>query len=266
MADLQTLQSEFQQYIEGGNDGFVEHIVNTDTALAEHRLAAYYNAYRARLIEAIAFDFPATQAFLGEDKFEYLVIAYIKTYPSHYPSVRWVGKNLVSYIKQQETFANQAFLAELALFEWHQSLVFDGSDQPCLFQLEEMIFAPEQWPQLHFKFIPNLQKIELYFNACQYWQAVEDNSELPTINKNEFPTQWLIWRKKLDPHWRSLDVHEAWALQQAQAGSNFGDICEGLIEWVDAEHVAMVAAGFLKQWINDQLIISIQVEAKKTTS
>ncbi len=257
MADLQTLQSEFQHYIEGNNEAFVERIVTTDNALAEHRLAAYYNAYRARLIEALAFDFPACQTLLGDDKFEYLVIAYIKTYPSHYPSVRWVGKDLVAYIKQQDTFESQDFLAEIALFEWHQSLVFDGSDPHHLFQLEEMVFPPEQWPELNFTFIPNLQKIDLYFNACQFWQAVEDNSELPTINKDEYPTQWLIWRQQLDPHWRSLDVHEAWALQQAQDGANFGAICEGLTEWVDAEHVAIVAAGFLKQWLTDELITDI---------
>ncbi len=52
-------------------------------------------------------------------------------------------------------------------------------------------------------------------------------------------------------------MHEAWALEQAQNGANFGFICEGLMEWIDAEHVAIVAVGFLKQWISDQIIISV---------
>jgi len=258
MSNLVKLQRQFQQYIEGENEQIIEHIVTTQDAIAEHRLGAYYNAYRARLIEALAFDFPACQALLGEEKFAYLVIAYIKKYPSSYPSVRWVGKNLVAFIIEQESFEKQAFLAELALFEWHQSLVFDSKDQPTLFQLEDMTFPPEQWPELSFQFISGLQKIDLYFNVSQFWQAVEDETEFPDINKDEHPTQWLLWRQQLDPHWRSLDVHEAWALEQAQNGANFGTICEGLMEWIDAEHVALVAAGFLKQWISDQLIINIQ--------
>jgi len=37
-------------------------------------------------------------------------------------------------------------------------------------------------------------------------------------------------------------------------GANFADICEGLLEWIDADQVALIAAGFLKQWISDQLL------------
>ncbi len=257
MNNLTDLQREFQQYLEGENESIIQHIVNTKDALAEHRLAAYYNAYRARLIEALTVDFPTVKEFLGDEKFDYLVLAYIKSYPSTYPSVRWVGKNLVTFIKQQDHFETQDFLAELALFEWHQSLVFDGKDQDQLFQLSDMVFPPEQWPELSFKFIPNLQKIDLYFNVCQFWQAVEDQTEHPEINKDEYPTQWLIWRQELDPYWRSLDVHEAWALEQAQTGANFGAICEGLTEWVDEEHVALVAAGFLKQWISEKILVQV---------
>lgn len=259
MVDLKTLQRQFQQYLEGENENIIKHIVTTKDALAEHRLAAYYNAYRARLIEALAVHFPACQAFLGEQSFHYLVLAYIKTYPSQYSSVRWVGKNLVNYINAQKPFKKQAFLAELALFEWHQSLVFDSCKQADLLQLEDMIYAPEQWSGLSFTFISTLQKINVKFNVCQYWQAIEDGFKTPDIKKDEYPTQWLLWRKGLDPHWRSLDVHEAWALEQAENGSNFGLICEGLMEWIDAEHVAVVSAGFLKQWINDQIIASVAV-------
>ena len=221
MADLKTLQSQFQQYLEGDNEHIIEHIVTTKDALAEHRLAAYYNAYRARLIEALAFDFPTVHAYLGDDSFNDLVLNYLIEYPSTYPSVRWVGKNLVTFLKLQKHFEKQAFLIELAQFEWLQSLVFDAADQAKLFQLDDMLFSPEQWPELRFEFIPNIQKIDLYFNISQFWQAVENNTELPNLNKTEYPTQWVLWRKKLDPHWRSYDVHEAWALQQAQGGKKF---------------------------------------------
>lgn len=257
MTDLYTLQSELQEYIEGKNEDITSHIVNTKDALAEHRLAAYYNAYRARLIEALAFDFPTTLAFLGEDKFDELVINYLKSYPSQYPSVRWVGKHLLHFINEQKHFETKAFLSELIEFEWKQSLVFDSPDDHQIFQLEDMTFPPEQWPDLYFKFTLSLQKIDLHFNVPSFWQAAENGEDLHEQEHYETPTQWLIWRQDLDPHWRSVDVHEAWALQQAQDGATFGDICEGLTEWIDAEHVAIVAAGFLKQWISDQIITSI---------
>ena len=55
-------------------------------------------------------------------------------------------------------------------------------------------------------------------------------------------------------HWRSLEVHEAWAIEQAGLGADFAEICEGLLEWIDEAQVALVAAGFMKQWISDQLL------------
>ena len=63
-----------------------------------------------------------------------------------------------------------------------------------------------------------------------------------------------MWRRDYKTYWRSLDVHEAWAIETAANGGSFGAICEGLLEWVDAEQVALVAAGFLKQWIADQML------------
>jgi hypothetical protein len=61
-------------------------------------------------------------------------------------------------------------------------------------------------------------------------------------------------------HWRSLEVHEAWALESAVKGANFADICEGLLEWIDEQQVAITAAGFLKQWVSDQLVVSLDYD------
>ena len=33
------------------------------------------------------------------------------------------------------------------------------------------------------------------------------------------------------------------------------------MEWVDADQVALVAAGFLKQWISDQLLLDLAAPA-----
>jgi hypothetical protein len=66
-----------------------------------------------------------------------------------------------------------------------------------------------------------------------------------------------LWRRDFKTYWRSLEVHEAWALEQAVNGADFAEICEGLLEWIDAEQVALTAAGFLKQWISDQLLVRL---------
>ena len=46
-------------------------------------------------------------------------------------------------------------------------------------------------------------------------------------------------------------------LEQAANGASFAAICEGLLEWIDAEQVALVAAALLKQWIGDQMVAEV---------
>ena len=58
---------------------------------------------------------------------------------------------------------------------------------------------------------------------------------------------WVIWRQELKTYFRSLPVDEAWAIDTAVAGGTFTEICEGLTEWIDAQNVAVHAAGLLKQ-------------------
>ena len=121
--ELRALQLRFQAYIEDVSEDFIDDIISTTEARAEHRLAAYYNAYRLRLIDCLANDYSVLRQTLGEETFEYLVLDYLRQYPSRHPSVRWVGQHLPQFIRESDR-ANRQFLAELAEFEWTQGLCF----------------------------------------------------------------------------------------------------------------------------------------------
>ena len=56
-SELHALQTRFQDYLTGKSEDFEKDIISTENALAEHRLGAYYNAYRIRLIDCLAVDF-----------------------------------------------------------------------------------------------------------------------------------------------------------------------------------------------------------------
>lgn len=255
---LRNLQLRFQDYLEGNSDDIENDIISTENARAEHRLGAYYNAYRIRLIDCLAVDYPALEKHLGREAFEDLALNYLARYPSKHPSVRWFGRQLPQYLQNDYRGEQQTFLHELAAWEWAQTLVFDAADSESTVQVEDIAeIPPETWPELRFEFIAAMRWLDLNYNVPQYENALESGAEPPTIEINENPQRWLLWRQALITHWRSLEVHEAWALQQAAADASFAEICEGLLEWVDAEQVALVAAGFLKQWASDQLLIRL---------
>lgn len=258
MTTLRELQLRFQDYLIGESEDIEADIVSTENALAEHRLGAYYNAYRIRLIDCLAVDYSALQQYLGREAFEYLALDYLRHYPSRHPSVRWFGRHLPEYLRDLYQGEEREFLQELASYEWAQTLVFDASGSGSLLQLQDMAqVAPEDWPLMTFEFKPAIQWLDLYWNVPPIESAIDNGAAVPAKQRGEFPQRWLLWRRELKTHWRSLEVHEAWALEQAADGASFAAICEGLLEWIDAEQVALVAAGFVKQWVGDQLVISL---------
>jgi hypothetical protein len=100
--------------------------------------------------------------------------------------------------------------------------------------------------------------LDLHWNVPWLWQALDRGQTPPEPERGETPVVWLIWRQQLDPRWRPLDVDEAWALQQALAGSDFATLCEGLLEWVDAANAPLRAAGFLKSWLAHGLVTGLE--------
>ena len=55
-----------------------------------------------------------------------------------------------------------------------------------------------------------------------------------------------------------MEVHEAGAIEQDRNGENLAEIWEGMVEWSDAEKVALVGAGFIKQWVRDKLVAHLK--------
>jgi hypothetical protein len=259
--DLQALQRRFQDYLNGDSEEFEKDIVSTDGALAEHRLGAYYNAYRIRLIDCLATDFPVLQKTLGDEAYEYLILDYLKLYPSEHPSVRWVGRHMVEFL-QNSDLKEKDFLKELAAFEWTQGLCFDSKGSNSIVVLEDMAgIAPESWPQISLSFHPSVRWLDLHWNIPPYWVALDADNIPPEKAFQQIPGRWLMWRRDMSPNWRSLEVTEAWAIQAAYNGASFAELCEGLLEWLGEDTVAITAAGYLKQWIHESLITGIRVSA-----
>jgi len=258
MTELQSLQRRFQDYLRGSSDEIEKDIVSSSDALAEHRLGIYFNAYRIRLIDCLATEYSGLQKHLGQQNFESLALDYLKTYPSSHPSVRWFGKHLVEYLRTISAHEEREFLGELAGFEWAKGLVFDGHDAASLYTIEEMADVPQRaWPCIQVRFVTAMRWLDCYWNVCPYWSAIDQGEKLPELDRKDYPLRWLIWRKDRDPYWRSLEVHEAWAIEAAQNGASFAELCEGLCEWISEDAVAITAAGLLKQWISDDLVVRI---------
>lgn len=286
MPPLADLQSDFQSFLLHGGEHMRRRVADTAKVDAWTRLAIYYDAYRLRLLEALAANYPVLRAWMGAEAFENLGIAYLEAFPSHHFSLRWFGHRLAEHLAG--AFPDRPDWSEMASLEWALSEAFDAANDKAI-KVEEMAAVPmEAWPSMRLQFHLSVRRLNLRWNVPVLWKAIDpsletqanacraENSAMPAAEEQaatgpaaaglpapeaaEHPQSWLIWRQDLKTWFRSLSVDEAWALDAMRAGENFAAVCEGLCEWIDAQNVARHAAGMMKQWITDGIVSRIDLD------
>ncbi len=258
MSRLASLQAAFQRYVLHGTSEVAERIEPGPRDNRAQRLSIYHNAYRLRLTEALGSDFEALAALMGPDAFKQATWAYVEATHSSFRNIRWYGGGFTEFLQSNPPWSEQPWLADLARFEWALTLAFDAADEAHLSFGDFASLPADAWRSLVFQLHPSTQLVALRANAPAMRKAVDAQTPLPAIEMTETPASWLIWRKALAPHFRSLLEPEAWALQAAANAASFPAICEGLCEWIAPEEAAGAAAGFLRTWVDDQLISGIQ--------
>lgn len=256
MPDLLNLQCQFQNYLLANQMAVQQSIVNTEKVSALKRLNIYQDAYRARLLETLASNYPILNRYLGCQAFQKIGDAYIDQYPSPFRSIRWFGDKLPDYLKEDEE-NSYPYLSELAQFEWTLTLAFDAADEE-LVALEQMAtIPPESWAKMRFITHPSVHCMHFNWNIVAIWQALSKEETPPDPVKSEQPMPWLIWRYDYKSRFSSLVEDEAWAINTLQQGASFGELCAGLCEWVSEEEVGLRAASLLKGWIQSDLLTKI---------
>ncbi len=255
MSHLAKLQADFQAFLmdETKEVALKSQIIDDAKVGAKKRLGIYYNAYRFRIIEALATAYPKLHIMLGDDLFDSTARTYIDQYPSTYRNMRWVGDKMQTHL--QHTLPQHPIAAEMAAFEWILGLAFDAEDAPILILQDLAEVPPEAWAELKFVFHPSLHVLPLQWNVVQVWNALDKDETPPNIAKTEEPC--LIWRRDLNSHFRSLDAAEYVAIQLAISGASFGVICEKLQEVADEAAATMQAARYLSSWLKDWMIAKI---------
>ncbi|CEG58454.1 HvfC/BufC N-terminal domain-containing protein [Legionella fallonii] len=259
MNELAQLQQQFQQFILSGRVGIDESIVQTKSVSVEKRLEIYKDAYKLRLIECLTVSFPAVHAYLGTKAFEEACSGYIDTYPSTYRSIRWFGDGLAEFLNNYYD-KKYSFLAELADFEWKMTLAFDAADSKIVQIVDMASVLPESWAGMQFTFHPSIHRLNYFWNAIPLWQTLVKDEDLPELHQEDKTTSWVLWRAPdYVNQFYSLSEQEAWALDALMDGLTFGQVCEGLCQWMPAEEVGMGAASYLKNWIQSGMVSTLHI-------
>ncbi len=257
MKSLQSLQEDFQHYLLQQESQISEQIVATEKVSVATRLNIYGHAYRARLVEALAANYPLLHLYLGDEQFAKLSGIYLTENPSTFRSIRWFGKALPTLVGR--LYAHHAYLQALAEIEWTLTEVFDAKDAvPATLSVMTSI-APDDWSKMRLQFHPSLRLLDFSYHILPFWKALAEDQE-PVIPEQCEQFTCLFWRQELVNQFRSLSQDEAWAIRAMVANSQFQELCEGLCQWMNESEAVMRAATLLKSWISSGLIVKVDLD------
>jgi hypothetical protein len=263
MRQLARLQRTFQDCVlHSGRTDSPAWVSASGRADPEVQLSVYHHAYRARLKEVLASDYPATLTAIGDDRFNWLAGDYIRVHPSHYFSLRDFGCHLPDFVSgliQKDTrYRGMRWLSELTLFEWTLGQTFDAADAAILSGQDMAAVSPEDWPALRFIVHPCVHRLDLEWNIPELWRALTGDNPTRVSARRETASPWLVWREQLITRFRSMQADEQRALDTLRAGRSFNEVCEVLATLMHEDDVPLRAAGLLKGWIAQGLISGIQ--------
>lgn len=256
MSQLSQLQHLFQAYVldpqANGAPAWVADGGRADPAL---QILVYTHAYRSRLREALAEDYPAVNMAIGDEAFTDLLNAYIQHFPSHYFSLRDFGQHIPSFLAQSSIQQERPWLGELASFEWTLRSAFDATDATRLTEQDLTTVAPNDWPSLRFSAHPSLRFIHFNWDIPEMWKGLVADPPSEVTAHADPAAMWLIWRDdELITRFRSMEQDEERALACLCAGGNFNEVCLTLTAFHDEADTPLRAASLLKSWIGQGLL------------
>ena len=252
---LLALQSEFQAFIRGADTTFHHRLATPPGGDGRRRMRVYHHAYRARLSGVLREVFDKTWCYLGDEAFDAAVARYVETHPSTSHSLDDFGARFPEHLAR--LMPAEVDVAELAWLDWAMRRVFDGHDAEPIDPAALAALGGDDWDHARFDLHPTLTIRAVTTNVGALWASLDAGSPLMPAPL-ETPLALRVWRKGLQPHFRTIDPLEAAALTQLVSGATFAGLCERLSRSHEPEPVER-AAGMLTGWLQDGLIVGIQI-------
>lgn len=245
MNELAAIQQRFQRHLMTGTDAARDDVSG--------RMEIYVNAYRGRLREALADNYPVLYRALGDEAFRELAAAYLQAYPSHHRSIRWFGDRLVEFVSLDPSVIPHPALRDLARMDWAMRGAFDAADATPLRREDLAGVAPARWPELRFTPCPSFRLLQLDWGIEGLWHALNEDEDARTDEPALHAHAMIVWRSGLECRWRTVSADEALALRTMLDGGSFAEICSALPDAGDPDAAAS-AAHLLRAWVDEGLL------------
>lgn len=171
------------------------------------RLEIYNRQYWFRVIGAVSEDYPALQALLGDERFDALVLAYLKQRPSTSWTLRDLSADLSQFLQQHSEFTGtrHRLAVDIARLEWAYVEAFDGAEIESLAADELAKLGPESTLALQ----PHLRLLAVDYPVDEFVLAVKKPEEKAVTSgaAQLRQTSVAVTLPEMTPERRYLAVH-----------------------------------------------------------
>lgn len=224
----------------------------------DDRLDVYRNAYSLRLTEFLAHDYEKLRTYLGDVRFKEMALHYIAAHPSDQPNARWFSRHLPEFLAISGHYRHQPELSELARLESALSDAFDGRDEDVCTMVDLAAVDPEFFGSVRFIIASTVHRFAATTNVSSLWSCLKCDEVPPRPEAISKPLEIMVWRQGSGARFRILGDEEAMAIDSAREGVSFSVICEMMAAFEDPDSAAMRAAGYLRGWIEAEVVSSIR--------
>jgi len=298
---LAELQKRVQAAILAPDRPFVDLIKPPPRDSAKTMFGVYKSAYRLRLAEFLANDHEKLRAFLGDAQFAALARDYIAANPSDQSNARWYARKLPEFLATNDPYRGSPILRDLAVLERALNDAFDAADRPIVTLADLAGLSGEQFGAARLRFHPSFSLQSVTHDLESLWRELETHDDGERNPREEScagrinsaaageaavhsesadmpgpapeprlslsaPVTIAVWRQSSSSRFRRLEAEEEMALISARDGMPFGAICEMIAVMGDAEGAALRAAGYLRAWIDCEIVTSVEVTETPATS
>ncbi len=230
-SSLVDLQRRFHDAVTGDAiPGDSLDVVRDDGVSQRRRLEVYANAYRIRIVDAIAAEQPKIAVALGRPRFEELCRRYLAAHPTSRPSLRDAAQHLPRFLDDGGFPEGQPWLADLARLERARTEAFDGPEAAPLQREHLAEIPPEDIAFLQLPLVPTAQLVTMITIADEVLTAIENEQPIPEAPAETRPRTVLVWRREITVYHRTLADDEAQVVRALAGGATFGEACEILVE------------------------------------
>ena len=230
----------------------------TDVDLNQ-RVGIYKNAYQTRLAEVLADTYAKTLLYMGSDVFDPHAHDYAIDHPPLTRSLNRYGEGFAAHLHR--AYPEHPELAQLAQLDWDLRVCFDGSDVAALDAASVAADRESLWMSRSDTLHPSLVLREISTNVVALWRAIDEDADVPEAVRLIAPVTLSVWRKALQPHFKTLETGEAVFIRMLMQGHSIADVAttlEGTAHLSDP----MTLARWLGEWWEDGFLAEPQTEPR----